>query len=76
MDMVWSDANHTGRLLVLQPLLFWAQGQGSQQGYLKGLESPKHSVGVYCMASAQGQDQYNKVWLCFTGGVPQEQTLR
>lgn len=46
-----------------------AQGQGSQHGYLKGLESHIHSMEVCYMATTKVKtNTHNKIWLFFWWG--------
>lgn len=74
MAMAWSEAGHTRALSwPLRSLPFCTHNQGSQQEYPKGLESHTQSVGVYHLATTQGQDHtHNKV--CFLVGFPRRKS--
>ena len=74
MAIDWSEAGHTRALSwPLRSLPFCTHNQGAQQEYPKGLESHPQSVGVYQLATTQGQDHtHSKV--CFLVGFPRRKS--
>lgn len=74
MAMAWRGAGHTRALSwPHRSLPFCTHSQGSQQEYPRGLESHTQSVGVYHLATTQGQDHtHSKV--CFLVGFPRRKS--
>lgn len=76
-DTAWSEAGQTGALFWICNHYSSGHKVRAQQRYLKGLESPTHSVDVYSMATPKVKtNTHNKVWLCFSGGVVQKEILK